>query len=62
LPRWSFVAGFGDKTFAYHKLVDSVHDVAWHMQPYLFHGMNLLQGSFKRRVVNKLRRMFSGRW
>ncbi|MGE0701926.1 MAG: hypothetical protein AB7O57_22700, partial [Hyphomicrobiaceae bacterium] len=40
-PRWDRAAGFDEKSFAYRKLADSVHDVAWHMQPYAFEGQNM---------------------
>lgn len=39
-PRWQLISGFDHKSFAYRKLTDTVHDVAWHMQPYAFQGMN----------------------
>lgn len=35
-PRWSNLKSFGDRTFAFRKECASIHDVAWHMQPYNF--------------------------
>ena len=34
-PRWKLYRSYGNRTFVFQKLQDSVHDVAWHMQPYL---------------------------
>ena len=34
-PRWQLVQSFGRRTLAVRKAVSSVHDVAWHMQPYV---------------------------
>jgi hypothetical protein len=34
-PRWQPVRSFGKRTLAVEKAVASVHDVAWHMQPYV---------------------------
>jgi hypothetical protein len=33
-PRWSLIRTFGSKTYAFKKIEDHIHDVAWHMQPY----------------------------
>jgi hypothetical protein len=33
-PRWQLKKNFSDKTIVFKKLVENVHDVAWHMQPY----------------------------
>ena len=33
-PRWKLIRSFENKTFAFQKERDSVHDIAWHMQPY----------------------------
>ena len=33
-PGWSLLKSFGDNNFAFRKERDSIHDVAWHMQPY----------------------------
>lgn len=53
--RWKRVASFDEKTIVYEKLVDKVHDVAWHMQPYVIQGSTLHK--VKRlgmRAVNKV--------
>jgi hypothetical protein len=34
-PRWRLKKSFMGKTFVFQKVVDRVHDVAWHMQPYI---------------------------
>jgi len=34
-PRWQRVRSFGKRTLVVEKAVASVHDVAWHMQPYV---------------------------
>lgn len=34
-PRWKFIKSFGRRTLAARKIARSVHDVAWHMQPYI---------------------------
>jgi predicted O-methyltransferase YrrM len=34
-PRWRLVRSFGKRTLAVKKAAASVHDVAWHMQPYV---------------------------
>ncbi len=33
-PGWRLVENFSGKTHVFEKVRDSVHDVAWHMQPY----------------------------
>jgi hypothetical protein len=33
--RWKFIRSFGNRTLAARKIAKSVHDVAWHMQPYI---------------------------
>jgi predicted O-methyltransferase YrrM len=34
-PRWQFVRSFGRRTLAVKKAAPAIHDVAWHMQPYI---------------------------
>ena len=34
-PRWQFVETAGERTDVFRKLAPSVHDVAWHEQPWL---------------------------
>lgn len=33
-PGWQLVRRFSGKTLAFRKIRDSIHDVAWHMQPF----------------------------
>ena len=35
-PHWLCLKSFNNKTFAFRKESDSIHDIAWHMQPYNF--------------------------
>lgn len=34
-PRWKLHKHFGEKTFFFEKIAENIHDVAWHMQPYI---------------------------
>lgn len=34
-PRWQFMKSFGRRTVVVRKISESVHDVAWHIQPYI---------------------------
>jgi predicted O-methyltransferase YrrM len=34
-PRWRLEHSFGRRAVVVRKIADSVHDVAWHMQPYI---------------------------
>lgn len=34
-PRWQVERSFGRRTLVVKKISDSIHDVAWHMQPYI---------------------------
>jgi len=34
-PRWQFVQSFGRRSLTVRKTSKSIHDVAWHMQPYI---------------------------
>lgn len=55
-PRWKRVAYFDQKTVVYEKLADEVHDVAWHMQPYAFHGSRVHRvKALALRAANRLR-------
>jgi predicted O-methyltransferase YrrM len=53
VARWSVVERPGSRAIAFRKLVDSVHDVAWHMQPFITNRMARPQ-SFTTRVLRKL--------
>lgn len=39
-PRWEFLRAFGDRTFVFRKIARIVHDIAWHMQPYIMSRIN----------------------
>lgn len=54
-PGWSLLKSFGNKNFSFRKERDSIHDVAWHMQPY---NINYLDkpnkfAGFIRRLISK---------
>jgi hypothetical protein len=60
-PRWKLLADFNGKTVAFRKMTSSVHDVAWHMQPYItnaLRGKKEFETVFFRRVLRKMRRLF----
>lgn len=59
-PRWKFVRSFEKRTDVFEKTSDSVHDVAWHMQPYLY--KRLSKESRIEKVWGKLRRFVSDRF
>lgn len=39
-PAWSILESYEDKTFAFRKERRSIHDVAWHMQPFNFESQS----------------------
>ncbi|MEO6230500.1 MAG: class I SAM-dependent methyltransferase [Ferruginibacter sp.] len=47
---WEMVQDFSGKTIIFKKLKDSVHDVAWHMQPYTYVKTGLMQ-----KISNKIK-------
>ena len=53
-PGWESVKHFSGKTAVFRKVRASIHDVAWHMQPYT------MPGRFER-IVNRLRQMVRGK-
>lgn len=62
-PGWQLIRDFSGKTMAFRKIRDSIHDVAWHMQPYTVGrpagaaaGPCLL-----RRLARRLKRLVQGR-
>jgi len=60
-PRWSLLAHFDGKTVAFKKMVPSVHDVAWHMQPYIVKALKEREKSertFSARLMRKWRKLF----
>ncbi len=60
-PRWERVAGFNEKSFVYRKLASSVHDVAWHMQPYSFKNANAFRAKkIAKRAMGYVRRKILG--
>jgi len=34
-PRWQLLRSFGRQAMAFRKLSESIHDIAWHMQPFI---------------------------
>ena len=61
-PGWQLIRDFSGKTLAFRKIRDSVHDVAWHMQPFTVAepagtaaGLSLL-----RRLARRLKRLAQG--
>jgi hypothetical protein len=34
-PHWKLIESFGRRTIAARKMAKFVHDVSWHMQPYI---------------------------
>ena len=61
--RWETLNIGSTKTYAYKKLTDNVHDVAWHMQPYVFEDLPksaYMRPSFSYRAIRKLKRMLFG--
>jgi len=54
-PRWSNLKSFGEKTFAFRKECASIHDIAWHMQPYNFDEQANLEKiwNIPRRFISK---------
>jgi hypothetical protein len=61
-PRWERVEMIIEKTFAFRKLTDTVHDTAWHMQPYVFQGLKdhaLQKRSLWWRARNRVRRLLA---
>ncbi len=53
-PRWRLLKSFGKRTVVFRKAEEAVHDVAWHMQPYLTKRL-----SYRTRVGNRLRKLLS---
>jgi Methyltransferase domain len=50
---WLLVADFSGKTIVFRKRRTSVHDVAWHMQPYT------VSGPFSK-IMSRIKRLFNG--
>jgi predicted O-methyltransferase YrrM len=57
-PRWQRLADFNQKTFAFKKITPLVHDVAWHMQPYVVNALKAPSPGPVRRVVRKVKSLF----
>jgi hypothetical protein len=57
-PRWSFQRAFANQTIVFRKEQDSVHDVAFHMQPYSFPLPTRRERArkFLRRVARKVKK------
>jgi hypothetical protein len=61
-PRWELLADFNSKTVVFKKMVASVHDVAWHMQPYIVNALKKqekFERAFFRRIMRKARKLFN---
>ncbi len=61
-PGWQLIRDFSGKTLAFGKIRDSVHDVAWRMQPFTVAqpagtaaGLSLL-----RRLARRLKQLAQG--
>lgn len=62
-PRWERIPVGSDKTYAYKKLSDTIHDVAWHMQPYVFNGTSkavFTNATLVKRALRKIKRTVTG--
>ncbi|MEY2538176.1 MAG: hypothetical protein QOG67_1916 [Verrucomicrobiota bacterium] len=56
-PAWDLVRDFEGKTLAFRKTRDSVHDVAWHMQPFTVRRSgNSERQNFGRRIARRIKR------
>ena len=51
-PAWELIHNFSGKTLAFKKIRDSVHDVAWHMQPF-----TVPKPSLPRQLARQLKRL-----
>ena len=59
-PRWQLVREFSAKTYVFRKLAETVHDVAWHMQPFCIPSgrrpdNTLFRSAILRRVGSRLK-------
>ena len=56
-PGWQLIRDFSGKTLAFRKVRESIHDVAWHMQPFAFHQLGGRTGAVNlfRRLARRLR-------
>jgi len=55
-PRWQWLAEFNHKTYAFRKMTPLVHDVAWHMQPYVVNALKQSQSSgWVHRISRKIK-------
>jgi hypothetical protein len=58
-PRWLFAKTVGERTDVFKKIASSIHDVAWHEQPWVAAREQLGDAGrhpFHRRVASRLRR------
>ena len=61
-PGWQLIRDFSGKTLAFRKIRDSIHDVAWHMQPFTVVqpvGTAAVPSLF-RRLARRLKRLVQG--
>jgi hypothetical protein len=59
-PRWLFAKTVGGRTDVFKKIAASIHDVAWHEQPWVAsheQSRNAGRRSFHRRVGSRLQRL-----
>lgn len=58
-PGWQLLHDFSGRTLAFKKVRDSIHDVAWHMQPFVAAKFNGTASgrSFLRRLARRLKRL-----
>ena len=56
-PRWKLYRSFGNSTFVFEKVAESIHNVAWHMQPYIINRR--AKRSLIKNILSKLRRVLS---
>lgn len=61
-PGWQLIHDFSGKTLAFRKIRDSIHNVAWHMQPFIVaQPVGIASGpSFIRRAATQLMRLVQG--
>jgi predicted O-methyltransferase YrrM len=59
-PRWHLVCEFSAKTYVFRKLADTVHDVAWHMQPFCMTRNGRSKLNNLKRIGSKLKHLLHG--
>ena len=58
-PGWELIRDFSAKTFAFRKTRESIHDVAWHMQPFTIAQRtgNKESQSLLRRIARRMKKL-----